>query len=235
MKERQRHTMHQAAQGSEFYLMGRQIEPIATSSAGHDAFHWVGEMNKASAVMVVEKGIVSATLGKTIADAIARVIEDGAAPDAERPGNYLIIEKLLVAAGSAEVTRVHSGRSRQDMLATSHRLFLRDQFLDSFDSLARLREAMLALAERHRDDLIPAYTHNVQAQPISFGHYLSAFAAALQREATRMREAWVRVNLSPLGAGALGTSSFPVDRPRLAQLLGFDGVVENSLDANHVA
>ncbi len=227
--------MHQATQGSEFYQMGAEIEPITTSSAGHDAFHWVGEMNKASAAMVVETGIVSAALGKTIADAITRVIEAGAAPGAERPGNYLIIERLLVAAGGAEVTRVHSGRSRQDMLATSHRLFLRDQFLDTFDSLARLRAAMLALAEGHRGDLIPAYTHNVQAQPTTFGHYLSAFAAALARAAARMRETWVRVNLSPLGAGALGTSSFPIDRPLLAHLLGFDGVVENSLDANHVA
>jgi len=227
--------MHETTQGSEFYMMGTEIAPITISSAGHDAFHWMGEMNKASAVMVVEKKIVPAALGRTIAGAIARVIEDSAAAGAERPGNYMIIEKLLVAAGGAEVTRVHSGRSRQDMLATTHRLFIRDQFLDSFDSLARLREAMLALAERHRDDLIPAYTHNVQAQPSTFGHYLSAFAAALQREAARMREAWARVNLSPLGAGALGTSSFPIDRPRLAQLLGFDGVVENSLDANHVA
>ena len=227
--------MHQAAQGSEFYLMGTEISPIATSSSGHDAFHWMGEMNKASAVMLVEQGVIGAALGASVAAAIARVIDGGAAPGAERPGNYMIIERLLVAAGGTEVTRVHSGRSRQDMLATTHRLFLRDQFLDSCDSLNRLREAMLALAARHRDDLIPAYTHNVQAQPTSFGHYLSAFAAALQREAARMREAWARVNLSPLGAGALGTSSFPIDRPRLAQLLGFDGVVENSLDANHVA
>jgi len=75
----------------------------------------------------------------------------------------------------------------------------------------------------------------VQAQPTTFGHYLLAFAAALERTAARMREAWARVNLSPLGAGALGTSSFAIDRPRLAELLGFDGVVENSLDANHVA
>lgn len=227
--------MTQAAQGSEFYLMGTDISPITTSSAGHDAFHWTGEMNKASTVMLCEQGVITAALGKTVADAVATVIDNGAVPGADRPGNYMIIEKRLVAAGGAEVTRVHSGRSRQDMLATSHRLFLRDQFLDCFDSLSELREGMLALAQRHRDDLIPAYTHNVQAQPTTFGHYLSAFAAALEREAARMREAWARVNLSPLGAGALGTSSFPIDRLRLAQLLGFDGVVENSLDANHVA
>ena len=227
--------MGQATQGSEFYLMGEEIKPITTSSDGHDAFHWMGEMNKASAVMLAEQGVIRAPLAKIIANAVTQVLEAGAAPGAERPGNYMIIERLLVEAGGAEVTRVHSGRSRQDMLATTHRLFIRDQFLDTYDSLARIRAGMLALAQRHQNDLVPAYTHNVQAQPTTFGHYLLAFAAALERTAARMREAWARVNLSPLGAGALGTSSFAIDRPRLAELLGFDGVVENSLDANHVA
>lgn len=227
--------MNQATQGSEFYAIGEEIKPIVTSSTGHDAFHWMGAMNKASAVMLAEQGIITAPLAKAIADAVTTVGEEGARPGAERPGNYMVVEKLLVRAGGAEVTRVHSGRSRQDMLATTHRLFVRDQFLDTYDSLARLREALLALAERHPHDLVPAYTHHVQAQPTTFGHYLSAFAAAHERTAARMREAWGRVNLSPLGAGALGTSSFAIDRPRLAELLGFDGVVENSLDANHVA
>jgi argininosuccinate lyase len=227
--------MKEAISGSEFYQMGTTMEPITTSSDGHDAFHWIGEMNKASAVMLVEQGIVAAPLGRQIADAVARVIEEAATPGADRPGNYMLVEALLTAAGGADVTRVHSGRSRQDMLSTSHRLFLRDQLLDAFDSLGCLRAALLELALQHRAALVPAYTNNVQAQPTTFGHYLSAFLAALERNADRTREAWARVNLSPLGAGALGTSSFAIDRPRLAQLLGFEGVLENSFDANHVA
>jgi argininosuccinate lyase len=227
--------MSQATQGSEFYLMGDPIPPITTSSAGHDAFYWMGEMNKASAVMLTETGVIARDLASVIARAVTRVIEDGAATNAERPGNYLLIERLLVKAGGPEVTRVHSGRSRQDMLATSQRLFLRDQFLDTFDSLLRWRGELLALAARHPYDLVPAYTHNVQAQPTTFGHYLGAFADALARNAERMQECWERLNRSPLGAAALGTSSFPIDRTRLAQLLGFDAAVENSFDANHVA
>ena len=227
--------MGQATQGSEFYAMGEEISPITTSSGGHDAFHWIGEMNKASAVMLLEQGVIDAKLAGAIATAVARVIADGAAPGADRPGNYMVVERLLVKAGGADVTRVHSGRSRQDMLATTHRLFIRDQFLDTFDSLTRLRQSLLSLAQRHPNDLVPAYTHNVQAQPTTFGHYLLAFCAAHERTAARMREAWARINLCPLGAGALGTSSFDINRPRLAQLLGFDSVLENSLDANHVA
>lgn len=227
--------MKQVISGSEFYQMAAAMEPITTSSDEHDAFYWIGEMNKASAVMLFECGIVLGPLGKQIADAVARVIEDGATPGADRPGNYMKVEELLIARGGADVTRVHSGRSRQDMVSTSQRLFLRDQLLDAFDGLGGLRAALLELAHRHCEALVPAYTHNVQAQPTTFGHYLSAFLAALQRNADRTREAWARVNLSPLGAGALGTSSFPIDRPRLAQLLGFDGVLENSFDANHVS
>jgi argininosuccinate lyase len=98
-----------------------------------------------------------------------------------------------------------------------------------------MRDAMLALAAQAPNAIIPAYTWGVQAQPITLGHYLSGYAAAFEREATRMREAYVRLNQSPLGSAALGTSSFPVDRPQLADLLGFDAVAENSLDANQIS
>jgi argininosuccinate lyase len=91
------------------------------------------------------------------------------------------------------------------------------------------------VAEREADTIIPAYTNGVQAQPTTLGHYLLGYAAALARDADRLRETWARLNLSPLGAAALGTSSFPVDRKRLADLLGFDAPVENSYDAGQLA
>jgi argininosuccinate lyase len=93
----------------------------------------------------------------------------------------------------------------------------------------------LALAAQAPDAILPAYTWGVQAQPITLGHYISAYANAFDRQAARMREAYARLNQSPLGAAALGTSSFPVDRIRLAELLGFDAPVENSLDANQIS
>ncbi len=200
-----------------------------------DAFHWLGEINKASAVMVVEQGIVPPTLAAPIATAIATVIANGARPAAARPADYLALEALLIEAGGPDVTRVHSGRSRQDIGATFIRLFLRDDLLVLLDSLNQAREAVIRLAERDPDAIVPAYTWGVQAQPTSFGHWLGAYGAALARAAERMRQCHARVNLSPLGSAALGTSSFPVDRPRLADLLGFDGVAENSLDATQIA
>ena len=130
---------------------------------------------------------------------------------------------------------MHSGRSRQDILSTTRRLMLRERVLDLLDAMSAARGRMITLAGEHVETIVPAYTNGVQAQPTTFAHYLLAFASAYARDAERLRQAYARLNLSPLGSAALGTSSFPVNRPRLAELLGFDGVVENSYDANQLA
>ncbi|WP_426956481.1 lyase family protein [Muricoccus radiodurans] len=221
--------------GAAVIAVGLMAGPARADDPPRDAFYWLNEMNKASAVMVMETGIVPRPLGARIADSIRQVIEQGARPGAQRSADYLVVERGLIAAGGPDVTRLHSGRSRQDIGATYGVLFLREDVLDLLDALGAAREAVLAMAARNPDSIMPAYTWGVQAQPISFGHYMLGYAAALSRAATRLREGYARVNLSPLGAAALGTSSFPVDRPRLAALLGFDGVLENSLDANQIS
>jgi argininosuccinate lyase len=127
------------------------------------------------------------------------------------------------------------GRSRQDIGATIARMSLRDAALGEYEALAASREKLLTIAGQHRQTIVPAYTHGVQAQPTTFAHYLLAFESAMARNCDRLREAYVRINKSPLGAAALATSGFAIDRKRLAELLGFDGLVENSYDANHVS
>jgi argininosuccinate lyase len=207
----------------------------ASRAAPRDRFFWLSQINRASAVMIVEQGIVPKPLGARIFDAINRVDAAGEAPGAARSGDYLKVEQDLMAVGGPDISRLHSGRSRQDIGATTQRLITRDDFLTAFEKLNGMREAILKLAAQTPDAIIPAYTWGVQAQPITLGHYLSGYAAAFEREADRMREAFVRLNQSPLGAAALGTSSFPVNRPRLAELLGFDAPVENSYDANQIS
>ena len=214
------------------FLVGHSNSSLA---APRDRFFWLSQINKASAVMIVERGIVPKPLGAKIFDAINRVDAAGDVPGAARSGDYLKVEQDLMAVGGADISRLHSGRSRQDIGSTTQRLITRDDFLAAFEKLNGMRDALLALAAQAPDAIIPAYTWGVQAQPITLGHYLSAYAAAFEREATRMREAYARLNQSPLGAAALGTSSFPVDRVRLAELLGFDAPVENSLDANQIS
>jgi argininosuccinate lyase len=130
---------------------------------------------------------------------------------------------------------MHSGRSRQDIGATRNRLVQREQLLATFASLNNARAALLDMAAKNLNAVVPAYTVGVQAQPISFGHYILAYVEALERNAERLRRAYANVNKSPLGSAALGTSSFPVNRTRLAELLGFEGIVENSLDANQIS
>jgi argininosuccinate lyase len=214
------------------FLIGSADPSLA---APRDRFFWLSQINRASAVMIVERGIVPKALGAKISDAVTRVDAAADQPGAVRSGDYLKVEQDLMAIGGPEISRLHSGRSRQDIGATTQRLIARDDFLATFEKLNAMRDAILALAAQAPDAIIPAYTWGVQAQPITLGHYLSGYAAAFEREATRMREAFVRLNQSPLGAAALGTSSFPVDRPRLAELLGFDAPVENSYDANQIS
>ena len=204
-------------------------------AAEHDAFYWLGQFNKASLVMTVEQAIVPQRLAGPIASAVKGVIDAGDAPGGRRPADYLQLEPLLIARAGPDVTRMHSGRSRQDILATTRREMMRERTLSFYDALTGVRADLLEQAERHRDAIIPAYTNGVQAQPTTFGHVMLAYDAVLARDTERLRQAWDRLDLSPLGSAALGTSSFPVDRARLAALLGFAGVAENSYDANQLA
>lgn len=219
-------------------IVGALLCGVACANAAdepRDAFFFVNQMNKASAVMVVSTGIVDRALGKTIAQSVTKVIEDGRQPSAKRSGDYLQVETALIAAGGPDVTRLHSGRSRQDMASTTQRLFLRDEYLANAAALNDYRAALLRFAQSAPNAIMPAYTMDVQAQPITLGHYLSGYLGALERQSERLQQAYRRVNLSPLGAAAVGTSSFPVDRFQLARSLGFEGPVENSFDANHVS
>jgi argininosuccinate lyase len=226
-----------SAHSKRIALIGAFAVVAASASAQErrDEFYYLSELNKASTVMVVEQGIVPKELGKTIAESVSKVIADEGSPGARRSGDYLEVEKLLIAAGGPDVTRMHSGRSRQDIGATRNRLFQRAQVLATFSSLNNARAALLDMVTKNPDAIVPAYTVGVQAQPLSFGHYILAYAGALERNAERLRRAYANVNKSPLGSAALGTSSFPVNRARLADLLGFDGIVENSLDANQIS
>ena len=188
--------------------------------------------NEASLVMLREQSLLPADLAREIGRSMGRIEREQSAPGAKRWTNYLDFEKRLIELAGPEASRLHTGRSRQDLHETVRRLLMRDEFLDTFEHLLQARAALQDLTDRHVETVIPAYTHGVQAQPTTLAHYLLAFDAALGRDADRLRELYSRLNRSPLGAAALATSGFAVDRARLAALLGFDGPVENSYDAN---
>ncbi len=144
---------------------------------------------------------------------------------------HLNIEKRLTDKIGDAGKRLHTGRSRNDQVATDVRLWLRataDQLIAGLD---KLQNSLLDLAEAHYDTVMPGFTHLQVAQPVTFGHHLMAYVEMLKRDAARFADCRKRINRLPLGAAALAGTSYPIDRERVASLLGFDGVCENSLDA----
>jgi len=144
---------------------------------------------------------------------------------------HLNIEKRLTALVGDAGKRLHTGRSRNDQVATDIRLWLRDT-IDGIDGLLRnLQAALLDVAATHAETPLPGFTHLQVAQPVTFGHHLLAYVEMLARDRTRFADVRRRMNRLPLGAAALAGTTFPIDREFVAKELGFDGVCENSLDA----
>jgi argininosuccinate lyase len=180
-------------------------------------------------------GILSAHDAKAIEAGLGRVAREIGSGrfkwSLEDEDVHLNIERRLTALIGESGKRLHTGRSRNDQVATDMRLWLRAEIDAIRDLLARLMRALLSKATRHAALVMPGFTHLQVAQPVTFGHHLLAYVEMLERDRARLAECRRRVNRLPLGAAALAGTSFPIDRDRVARELGFDGVAENSLDA----
>ncbi|SFE68023.1 argininosuccinate lyase [Alteribacillus iranensis] len=144
---------------------------------------------------------------------------------------HLNIEKFLTDEIGPVGGKLHTGRSRNDQVATDMHLYLRKQTEEIMSEIQKMQDSILVQAEKHIETIIPGYTHLQRAQPVSFAHHLLAYFWMLERDYTRLEDSLTRLNISPLGAGALAGTTFPIDRHYTADLLGFDGIYENSLDA----
>ncbi len=144
---------------------------------------------------------------------------------------HSFVEERLVELIGDTGRKLHTGRSRNDQVATDLRLWLRDTIDLLSEDLRGTKTALLDLADQHRDAILPGYTHLQRAQPILFAHWCLAYFEMLRRDRERLREVRKRVNILPLGSGALAGSSFTIDRDAVARELGFEGVSQNSLDA----
>ena len=144
---------------------------------------------------------------------------------------HLNIEKRLIAIVGDAGKRLHTGRSRNDQVATDVRLWLRAQIDDLQNLLKDVQSALVGQAERNAATIMPGFTHLQVAQPVTFGHHLMAYYEMLARDRARLADCRGRVNRLPLGAAALAGTSFPIDRDRVAKELGFEGLCANSLDA----
>ncbi len=143
---------------------------------------------------------------------------------------HMNIEARLTELVGDAGKKLHTGRSRNDQVATDIRLYLRDRIDEIIGQIRRLRLGLVDLAERHVETVMPGFTHLQVAQPISFGHHLLAWQEMLARDQDRLSDCRRRLNVSPLGSAALAGTSYPIDRRMTADLLGFDGPCNNSLD-----
>lgn len=201
-----------------------------------DPFEFLNLMNRASAVMLTEEGVLSAEQATTIAETIEAIYAQSQSdPDFARTGSYLSLEPRMIAIGGTEISRLHTGRSSIDTGRTNIRMQERELILAAYEQLIETRQALLEFAAKNRDAIIPGYTLGVQAQPISLGHYITAYAGTFERHANLLEDVFENVNQSPLGSAAMGTSSYPINRTRLAELLGFSAPIDNSFDSVHLA
>lgn len=189
----------------------------------------------AHARMLARRGIISdedcAAIVRGLAD-IRRQIDDGTfAFDVALEDIHMNIEKRLTEAIGDAGARLHTARSRNDQVALDTHLYVRREVVAVQGLLADLQAALLEVAERHREVIMPGYTHLQRAQPILFAHHLLAYFAMLARDFARFSGVYERADLMPLGAGALAGTSFPIDRQSVADELGFAAVYGNSLDA----
>ena len=191
--------------------------------------------SKAHATMLQEVGVLTKAERDAIIeglDTIQKEIETGEFQwSVALEDVHMNIEARLTELIGEAGKKLHTGRSRNDQVATDIRLWLRDN-IDAIDAqLLRLLEGLLNLAEQEADTIMPGFTHLQTAQPVTFGHHLLAWFEMLLRDRERLADCRKRVNKMPLGSAALAGTTFPINRERTCELLGFDGICENSLDA----
>ena len=189
----------------------------------------------AHAEMLAAQGVISQQDASDIQRGLAQIKADIDAGrfewKLELEDVHLNIEARLTALVGDAGKRLHTGRSRNDQVATDVRLWLRGEIDALAPLLAQMQRSLLSVAEHHTETILPGFTHLQVAQPVSFAHHLLAYVEMFARDAQRLADVRKRVNQLPLGAAALAGTSYPLDRARVAKTLGFDGLCMNSLDA----
>lgn len=175
--------------------------------------------------------VITAEEGAQIRDGLKTILDRGCTDDTQAEDVHSFVEARLVELIGDAGRKLHTGRSRNDQVATDFRIWLRES-IDNLDATLRLTQtALLEFADANSETVIPGYTHLQRAQPVLLAHWCLAYFEMLSRDRERLIDTRRRVNVMPLGSAALAGTSFPIDRAALAQSLGFDGVTKNSLDA----
>jgi argininosuccinate lyase len=189
----------------------------------------------AHATMLAKCGVISEDEAAVIIQGLKELKQKAAKGELEYSAKlediHLNMEHHLTELIGPTGGKLHTARSRNDQVATDMHLYLKEQVSEIIDLITELQKTLVQQAEQNIETLMPGYTHLQRAQPISFAHHLMAYFWMLDRDKQRYMDSMKRINLSPLGAGALAGTTFPIDRHMTAEILGFEGIYENSLDA----
>lgn len=191
------------------------------------------EVDKAHVIMLKEQGIIKDSECSTILTGLEKIQKEGiSALDTSYEDVHIALEaRLIELVGEDTGGRMHSGRSRNDEVAACIRLALRGELVALMEEVHDLADVLIDTAGKHHETIMPGYTHTQHAQPTTLAHHLLAHANAFLRDIERIKGAFERTNQNPLGAAAFASTGFPIDRKRTAELLGFDSVIDNSMDA----
>ncbi len=189
------------------------------------------KINEAHVAMLMEQKIIEWCNGVRLLQALSELESKMKLKLSLEDVHVALEEEVNKRVGPEVGGNLHVAKSRNDQVSTAIRMKLRENLLGLIGSVIRLQEALTKLAVKHVKTIVPGYTHTHPAQPVTFAHYLLSYVDMLERDLHRFEETYKRVNLCPMGAGALATSSFPINRDRVAELLGFSEVLENSIDA----
>ncbi|OKH36352.1 argininosuccinate lyase [[Phormidium ambiguum] IAM M-71] len=188
----------------------------------------------AHAKMLAKTGIISSEEGEQLVEGLERIRQEYRQglfqPGVDAEDVHFAVERRLTELKGDVGKKLHTARSRNDQVGTDTRLYLRDQISQIREQIREFQAVLLDLAESNVETLIPGYTHLQRAQPVSLAHHLLAYFEMLNRDWQRLGEIYQRVNISPLGSGALAGTTFPIDRHYTAELLNFGGVYANSMD-----
>ncbi len=212
-------------------------EEILRYTSSMEADRWIFDadiaVDLAHTVMLKEQGIINSDDCSKILSGLLKIREEGMEKlDFSYEDIHISLESRLIDMVGEDVGgRMHSGRSRNDEVATCIRLALREELMGLLEEIFYLRNALIGLAKKHASTLMPGFTHLQHAQPTTLAHHLCAHEAAFGRDFDRIQDAFSRVNLCPLGAAAFASTGFDLNRKRTAELLGFEGLLENSMDA----
>ncbi len=228
--------------GGRFSESTEQIVDEFSSSLSLDKRMWREDIqgSLAHVKMLTHQQIIPRAEGEEIVKALETIkkeleaeIQSGNDPFAKSKAEdvHSDLEQRLYDKIGAVAGKLHTARSRNDQVATDLRLYLRNQVNDLQKNIVQLQSWIIQTSEQHLETILPGLTHMQHAQPVSLAHHLMAYFWMLRRDVTRLQDFYHRLNVLPLGSAALAGTSFPIDRQRVAQELGFESVTENSLDA----